>query len=108
MVEKYNFHFTVLHNRMIMMEQLGQKESENHSQIEQGLSILCSCLTGAVCNGELSADTPVDSLCMAIIFSMQGSAMYQIQNVETFDVPSWAKTFAHFVFDIFLKPYRIS
>mgnify|MGYP002869022502 CR=1 FL=1 len=103
MVEKYNLHFTVLQNRITLLQGIPQTRSQ--SQIDQGRAMLLHCLKGAVQSGELRADTPVETVSLALIFSMQGSAVYQTQNPESFDVAAWSADFIPLVFDSILSPY---
>ena len=105
MTEKYNLHFTVLRNRMALTEPQEQKPSWKHSQIDEGLSILQRCLQGAVERGELTAKTPVETLSMMLIFSMQGCALYQNQHADTFDVAAWEKSFTEVMLADLLRPY---
>ena len=105
MTEKYNLHFTVLHNRMALTERQEQKPSWKHSQIDEGLSILQSCLQGAVEHGELAKKTPVETLGRMLIFSMQGSALYQSQHADTFDVAAWEEAFNGTILSDLLRPY---
>ena len=105
MVEKYNIHFSMLHNRLATLEGGSLKQFEKQSQIDEGLTILRYCLNGAVVSGELTGKTPVDSIAMALIFSMQGTTLYQVQNADIFDVGEWAEKFISLVFDSILKPF---
>ena len=74
------------------------------SRIDEGLAIVLECLRGATGSGVLQS-TPVKDLSMALVFSMQGSAIYQNQHAETFDVAAWSRTFSALVFGVFLRPY---
>lgn len=104
MVEKYNLPFTVLYSRMLLSTPAEQRLGKL-SQMDEGLNILQHCLQGAVESGELVKDTPVAPVSMAILFAMQGSAIYQDQHEDTFDVAVWAETFIGLVFDTILKGY---
>ena len=103
LVEKYNLHFTVLHNRSTLLQ--GDPHTRSQSQIDQGRAMLLHCLKGAVESRELKPDTPVETLSLALIFSMQGSAVYQAQNPESFDVAAWSDAFIPLVFHSVLTPY---
>ena len=105
LVEKYNLHFTLLHNRSFPSPGANLSNARTQSQIDLGLAMLRDCLKGAVASGELRADTPVDDIGLAMMFSMQGSAVYQVQNPDSFDVAAWSKTFISLVFESILKPY---
>ena len=107
LVEKYNLHFTMLYNRSFQTQGASLSRARTQSQIDRGLEMLRECLGAAVASGELRADTPVDALSQALIFSMQGSAVYQVQNPDSFDVAAWADAFVPLVFDAFLKPYIV-
>ncbi len=106
MVEKYNLHFTVLHNRSTLLQ--GTPQTRSQSQIDQGRAMLLHCLKGAAESGELLPDTPVEALSLALIFSMQGSAVYQAQNPDSFDVAAWAADFIPLVYDSILAPYIVT
>ena len=89
-MEKYNLHFTMLYIRSLPNQGPALTRTSKQSQIDQGLSMLRYCLRMAVEHGELCADTPVDDPGMALAFSIQGAAVYQAQNPDSFDVSSWA------------------
>jgi AcrR family transcriptional regulator len=106
MAAKYNLHFTVLFNRMTFTESLEHKSANKISQMDEGLNIVLECLEHAVEQGELKADTPVEDLARTILFSMQGSTLYQNQHPDTFDIEAWAKSFTDLTFDHMLDPWR--
>ncbi len=106
-MEKYNLHFTMLYNRSLPTQGPVLARTSKQSQIDQGLSMLRYCLRMAVEHGELRSDTPVDDLSMALVFSIQGAAVYQAQNPDSFDVSAWADAFVPLVCDAFLKTYTI-
>ena len=104
MLEQFNLHFAALYNRSDPSTEQ-QRLDGKVSRIDEGLDIVHECLRGAGQSGELLPDTPVEDLSMALVFSMQGSAIYQNQHAEAFDVAEWSRTFSSLVFGVFLRPY---
>lgn len=104
MLSQFNLHFAALYNRSDPSTEQ-QRLDGKVSRIDEGLAIVLECLRGATGSGELLQSTPVEDLSMALVFSMQGSAIYQNQHAETFDVAAWSRTFSALVFGVFLRPY---
>lgn len=78
------------------------------SQMELGIQVLEEYLEDAVSAGELSAETPVETIAKALMFSMQGSTIYHCKCGEDFNVLAWNKQFMEHVLDPLLAPYDLS
>lgn len=77
------------------------------SHMENGISLFRRIMTDAVNAGELSKNTPVMILSQAIMFALQGSALYHCEQEEAFLVMDWCEKFIENAVDPLLKPYLL-
>ena len=107
MVDRFNLHFSRQTFRLYVEPGLLGEYGGEVTHIDLGMELVNGCLRAAVDAGELSPETPVDVLTKEMMFSMQGSTLYQCKYAEEFDVMQWCNQFTKLVFDCLLKPYII-
>lgn len=76
------------------------------TKMDFDMEMIRQIYTDGIASGELSPDTPVDTLVAEIHFSMVGSAVYRCERKGDFAVMEWAERFADLCVDKFLVPYR--
>ncbi|MBS6396078.1 MAG: TetR/AcrR family transcriptional regulator [Clostridiales bacterium] len=104
-MKDYNLHFARQSIKLYTNAVDCGEYGENISQMEQGLALILGFLREARDRGELAADTPVDTLARAIMFSLQGSTIYHCKHGEDFDVMAWNQAYITCVLDPLLKAY---
>lgn len=82
-----------------------QSEDRRPSQLEQGIVLIRQYLLEAAEHQELCPDTPVDTLSKALMFAMQGSAVFHNQKSQEFDIPAWSQEFRTHVLMPLLAPH---
>lgn len=105
MVDKFNLHFSRQSFRLYVEPDARGEFGGEITHMDMGMELVRGCLQAAVSSGELSADTPVELLAKEMMFSMQGSTLYQCKYAEEFDVIQWCESFLGLVFGALLKPY---
>ena len=78
---------------------------EKVSHMDQGIELIRSYLSSALDSGELKAETPVDTIAKALMFSLQGSTLYQCKHDRDFDVMAWKDEFIQHVLNPLLEPW---
>lgn len=104
-VQAYNIHFArVSLSFSADPERYGQSAGPV-SQIDKGIALMERYLSAAVASGELSPQTPVETLAMAVMFSMQGLTLHHCNLSGAFDVMGWHDTFRQVILQPVLAPY---
>ena len=83
----------------------GGEYGEKVSHMDQGIELIRSYLSSALDSGELKAETPVDTIAKALMFSLQGSTLYQCKHDRDFDVMAWKDEFIQHVLNPLLEPW---
>jgi AcrR family transcriptional regulator len=105
MLDKYNLHFARQAIRHYANPASLGEPGGTITQMDLGMNIIRSCFENGVKRGELLPGTPIETLTREIMFSMQGSTLYQCKYADTFDVMEWASTFTDLVLGCLLEPY---
>lgn len=107
MADRLAPHFSVSSFRTFQDSSKTSEYSGNDSQMADGILIVRKCLNDAVSHNELLPDTPVETLTHGIIFSMQGSILYQCRYPDVFYSMDWTNRFIKMIFELLLAPYMI-
>ena len=105
MVDRFNLHFSRQSFKLYVEPDMRGEFGGEISHMDIGMALVQGCLGSAVASGELRMDTPRDLLAKEIMFSMQGSTLYQCKYAEEVDVMQWCNDFTYLVFNVLLKPY---
>ena len=104
-VNKYNLQLAREAVKLYALSSDMGEPGENVSQMERGIELIRSYIACGVERGQLKADTPIDTLSKALMFSMQGSAVYHCKHESDFDVSDWCEQFIGSVLDPLMKPW---
>lgn len=104
-VSTYNLHFAREAIRLYTSAADVGEYGEKISHMEQGIDLIHSLLSEALALEELKANTPVETIAKALMFSLQGSTMYQCKHDRDFDVMVWKDEFILHVLDPLLEPW---
>lgn len=104
-VNKYNLQLAREAVKLYALSSDVGEHGENVSQMERGIELIRSYLVHGVERGQLKAGTPVDTLSKALMFSMQGSAVYHCKHESDFDVSDWCEQFIASILDPLLEPW---
>lgn len=104
-VSTYNLHFAREAIKLYASSADVGEYGEKISHMEQGIDLIRGFLSEALAQGELKANTPVETIAKALMFSLQGSTLYQCKHDQDFDVMAWKDEFILHVLDPLLEPW---
>ncbi len=101
-LDEYNLRLARETLRLIALDSADGRQN-GVTQMERGIGLMRECLERSAARGELSPDAPVETLSRALMFAMQGSAVYHCVNGGGFDVPAWCDEFLKNVLEPLLR-----